>query len=832
MDMFEEIKDYKDLQILYIENDPNIKNRFCVLLQKLFSNIVTTHSTQEAFELYKNHYFQYKKNFDLIIINHDSASSLILAKEIKDYDKDQVIALISQNKNKYSFNEIVNFGIDKIINYPFENINDTQLSLLELAKKCLLIKESQNRAFLLEQKNRLIDEYIFLTTSDKKGNIQYISKAYLDFTGYTKEDVLEKNHSLFRHHDVHKDVIKDIWQTISSHNTWEGDIKNKKSTGEEYWVHAVISPLYDKAHIIIGFTSILKDITYQKRLENICTLDPLTSLYNRQYFDNYLKEEYKHTVWKKESFALLLVRINNKTLEDDTIRQIAHYLSDLCSFEGSEVFRISQHKFAVVIRNVTDSYIDDLLNNILQNDLLNNLQCSIGGINLDTSKYHLNHDDVFTIADENLYEALKLLPQNSINIGVDEYTIKNIKTIDRFSKLPNNIALDKDLALLRNQAMLIILHINQLNHINDLYGNFVCQELLKSQIKSMKNIIHDEKATLYNLNFQEFAFLITDKELFDKYLLLLQHSLLLPVEPEVTSDENLATINLTAGVAYGVNNLLSHANIALQEALISQKKFKVYKNKQSRKEQKTQKLERLKIYKMALYDGDIIPYFQPIVDTFSGKTIKYEALARIKTKNGEIISPYYFLDAAKEDKTFEYFTRQMMQKVFNIYAENDIEISINIGYENLHSKNMLDYVENRLKKYGGKKITFEILESEEITDYSIVEDFILLVKKYGCKIAIDDFGSGYSSFTNILKMHLDYIKLDGSLITQLNKNENVNNMVKGILKYAQEANIRTIAEFVSTKEIANTVKEFGIDLIQGYYYGEPQDPRYYGLIKV
>ncbi len=142
---------------------------------------------------------------------------------------------------------------------------------------------------------------------------------------------------------------------------------------------------------------------------------------------------------------------------------------------------------------------------------------------------------------------------------------------------------------------------------------------------------------------------------------------------------------------------------------------------------------------------------------------------------------------------------------------------------------MLDYIKNRLEKYGGERITFEILESEDIDDYGVVEAFILFVKKYGCKVAIDDFGSGYSNFTNILRLHIDYIKLDGSLITQLNKDENINNMVKGIIQYAKQADIRTIAEFVSTEELAVLIKEYGVDFSQGYYYGEPQDPKYYGL---
>jgi EAL domain-containing protein (putative c-di-GMP-specific phosphodiesterase class I) len=104
-----------------------------------------------------------------------------------------------------------------------------------------------------------------------------------------------------------------------------------------------------------------------------------------------------------------------------------------------------------------------------------------------------------------------------------------------------------------------------------------------------------------------------------------------------------------------------------------------------------------------------------------------------------------------------------------------------------------------------------------------------MVKEYGCKVSIDDFGSGYSNFTNMLKFNIDYIKIDGSLIEKLNSDQNVRNMVRGLLVYAHNANMKVIAEFVSSEELSEAVKELGIDYMQGYYYGEPKPPEYYGL---
>jgi EAL domain-containing protein (putative c-di-GMP-specific phosphodiesterase class I) len=172
----------------------------------------------------------------------------------------------------------------------------------------------------------------------------------------------------------------------------------------------------------------------------------------------------------------------------------------------------------------------------------------------------------------------------------------------------------------------------------------------------------------------------------------------------------------------------------------------------------------------------------------------------------------------------------MIQKVFNVYAKKKTDISINITYENISSDSMRDYIKNRLEKYGGDGITFEIVESEEIKDYELIENFILMLKEYNCKISIDDFGSGYSNFTNIIKLNIDYIKLDGSLIEKINIDKNVEHMIIALLSFAKNANIKTIAEHISTPELDDKVRELGIDYIQGYLYGEPKSPEHYDIV--
>jgi len=427
--------------------------------------------------------------------------------------------------------------------------------------------------------------------------------------------------------------------------------------------------------------------------------------------------------------------------------------------------------------------------------------------------------------------CLNRLLEDTNNEKINKVSLQ-VKCIDENTTLPNRESLVRDINALTDEAMLIILHINQIDTLKELNSADYIIRIVQEKASQLADVLHDNEAFLYNLNLQEFAILVPDKIFFEKYFSILRYSILDNMDRDIykNNDDTSTVLDFTAGVAYSDINLFNRTDTILQEAILTNKSYKVYEDNQESKDVKQSTLDRLTIYKEALYEGNIIPYFQPIIDVKNETVMKYEALARLQTSSGEIITPYHFLNSAIEDKTFEYFTRQMMQKVFNVYSKLKTDISLNLTYDNIISPTMIEYIKNRLNKYGGEGITFEIVESEEILDYKILENFILMVKEYGCKISIDDFGSGYSNFTNMVKLNVDYIKIDGTLVEKLNTDKKVMLMVKGLIEYAQGTGIKTIAEFVSSKEIADTVKELGVDYMQGYYYGEPQSAETYKLI--
>ncbi|RUM57048.1 MAG: hypothetical protein DSY40_01255, partial [Nautilia sp.] len=233
---------------------------------------------------------------------------------------------------------------------------------------------------------------------------------------------------------------------------------------------------------------------------------------------------------------------------------------------------------------------------------------------------------------------------------------------------------------------------------------------------------------------------------------------------------------------------------------------------------------RLKVLKEAIKNDNIIPYFQPIFDNKSKKIVKYEVLARVK--NGDKIESIYpYLNIAKENKLYKFITKAIYQKSFERFKNSDVEFSLNISIADLNETETMKVIDELFNKYPKilKNLTFEILEDDAIKNYEILKKFIVYVKSKGCKIALDDFGSGYSNFAHVLNLDIDFLKIDGSLIKFLPEDERMQVIVETIVQFAKKIGIKTIAEFVASEEIYEKVKELNIDCSQGFYLGEPSD---------
>ena len=209
------------------------------------------------------------------------------------------------------------------------------------------------------------------------------------------------------------------------------------------------------------------------------------------------------------------------------------------------------------------------------------------------------------------------------------------------------------------------------------------------------------------------------------------------------------------------------------------------------------------------------------MDNTNDKIVKYEALMRIFDKNGQIIMPNIFIHKAKKCRLYNKLMEIMIDKIIIYILEHKIHVSINLDYTDILNPHIKKVLINKVKtNQVGEYLTLEILESEKVSNYDIVNDFINTIKKFGVKIAIDDFGTGFSNYENILNLNIDYIKIDGSLIKKIDEDIYLN-LIKSIVLFSKQQNIKVVAEFVSDLKTLRYVKNIEIDYSQGYHIGKP-----------
>ena len=296
-------------------------------------------------------------------------------------------------------------------------------------------------------------------------------------------------------------------------------------------------------------------------------------------------------------------------------------------------------------------------------------------------------------------------------------------------------------------------------------------------------------------------------------------------------------ISVTIGIAEGrpdksltavqvrAYNIVARADMALKKAKIMKKNFMVYDESMQISREFEENISWTKKIRKAIKTNNVIPYYQPIVHNGSGRIEKYECLIRMRDENGIIIFPGAFLNTAKRARLYPMLTRIMIEKVFETFYQRDGDFSVNISVDDILSPDTTHYIYDILTIYRkiAHRAVFEIVESEGIENFEEVRLFIKQVKSFGCRIAIDDFGTGYSNFEYIMKLDVDFLKIDASIIKNLPDDPNARIITETIVAFCKKMGICTVAEFVHSREVYDVVKSLGIDYSQGFFFGEPAE---------
>jgi EAL domain-containing protein (putative c-di-GMP-specific phosphodiesterase class I) len=249
-----------------------------------------------------------------------------------------------------------------------------------------------------------------------------------------------------------------------------------------------------------------------------------------------------------------------------------------------------------------------------------------------------------------------------------------------------------------------------------------------------------------------------------------------------------------------------------------------YDEKEHTKTSSSASSKDISFVKEALDEGRVLCHFQPIYNHKSGEIFKYEALVRIVSKENTIVSPMQFLPQLKHTNMHYKLTQRILLIVFEKFKNNQMLVSININFSDLINPDIEETIIKHLSQnhHLASRVTFEILESDEIDDIELFKKKINLLHSLKAKVSIDDFGSGYSNFKTIIDVEANFLKIDGSLIKNIDINNKDFRVVKSIVHFASQSNMQTIAEFVHSKEVYEKLLLLDIDYMQGFYISAPK----------
>jgi diguanylate cyclase (GGDEF)-like protein/PAS domain S-box-containing protein len=385
---------------------------------------------------------------------------------------------------------------------------------------------------------------------------------------------------------------------------------------------------------------------------------------------------------------------------------------------------------------------------------------------------------------------------------------------------------------------MLYLDIDQFKIVNDTVGHAAGDELLLQTTRILKQVFRNGDYCA-RLGGDEFAVLLehTSHDIALKIATRLQKTI-----HGTKFDWEGKNYNLSASIALvPVNSESGDANAVLAAAddacYVAKDKggnrVEVYETEKSTFEQRRGEMHWIAKITEALEEDRYVLYFQHIQPIKPGEAFppKVEVLIRMLDKQNRLIMPMDFIPAAERynlspslDKWIIISALKNFQSKLDAYKDKNYVFSLNISGATMMDEGFLSFIQESLDvfKIPPEHVSFEITETAAIRNMNTAASFITSLKKLGCTFALDDFGKGFSSLSYLKNLPVDYLKIDGSFVKDMHTDPVNRAMVEAINTLAHTIGVKTVAEFVSSKEIYQILKEIGVDYAQGYYINKPE----------
>lgn len=420
----------------------------------------------------------------------------------------------------------------------------------------------------------------------------------------------------------------------------------------------------------------------------------------------------------------------------------------------------------------------------------------------------------------------------------DERALEWLASNDPLTGIGNRRAFQHDLGKMlasESGGAVIFIDVNRFKQINDLYGHTAGDRVLVQIADSLRETVRSSDA-ISRLAGDEFTVILPNIKLrqLEQFLQKLSQKL----NGQIQLQDQLRSIEYNVSIGAALNpehgnseqELIAHADMAMYQAKKrGGNQWEIFNPANNDLADLRRDHDLISLLKQALKADNLFElFFQPIYSIEQKTVSHYEVLLRLTDTSGETVYPGDFIPAAERMGLIRLVDEWVLDQAIHRLASGrnagyEFSLSINISAPTLQSDTFPDVLIRLIKKYSVDpgQIIIELTETAYIENFQMVLTNLQRISKAGTLVALDDFGVGFSSFNYLKKLPLNYVKLDGSYILDLEKSPDNQVFVESLNKMVKAFGMRTVAEFVEDAATLAKLEELGITYAQGYYIGKP-----------
>lgn len=425
-----------------------------------------------------------------------------------------------------------------------------------------------------------------------------------------------------------------------------------------------------------------------------------------------------------------------------------------------------------------------------------------------------------------------------------EEAIRYQASHDMLTGLSNRYQLEKEIKVCakrilfypEEQSMFLYLDLDKFKVVNDVCGHHAGDELIKHLSLMMSQSLR-EQDVLARIGGDEFGVLLLNITI-EQGLQVAEKLCKIVKKFRFYWEEKVFTLGVSIGAVVidrtisEVSKIISAAD---QACYISKEnggnRVQLFSEEEQEFSLREEEMQVMPSLTKAFEENRFLLVYQDIVDVESKELTGYEVLIRMMDEEGHLVSPGTFLPAAQRYNKLTDIDRWVVTnfcKNYTAFANNTLDkeilFNINISATSINAEGFLQYICKQLQYYDvpPQCVCFEITETSAVSNFVKAKEFIQELKKLGCRFALDDFGTGLSSFTYLKYLTVDYIKIDGIIVNDIDTNKVDYALVSSINEIAHLMGMETIAEYVENEAIFRCLREIGVDYGQGFWIGKPK----------